>query len=108
MGYRVLDSPWKDITITTALYKISYFHQASYAWYWSCKSNFFWGTTGLFWGTILTDYEAQDMGYRLLASPLNDIPITIVLYEISHFHEVSFTACVNEIPFECRLDFPGA
>lgn len=50
------------------------------------------------------------MGYRELARPLNDIPITAVLiHEIFHFHQASYavTGCINPILFMDRLVFPS-
>lgn len=36
---------------------------------------------------ILMEYEAPKLGYRVLARPLNDIPVTTVSYENSYFHQ---------------------
>lgn len=46
----------------------------------------------------------------MLVSPLNDITIITELYEICYIHQASFdfTGRVNRIPFEGRLEFPGA
>lgn len=40
-------------------------------------------------GSILIEYKAPNMGYRVLVRPLKDLPILTVLYEISYFHKVS-------------------
>lgn len=50
------------------------------------------------------------MGNRVLASLLNDNPITTVLYEISLYTRLTMPATgrVNPIPFEGRRNSPGA
>lgn len=35
------------------------------------------------------EFEDLNLGHKVLASPLKNIPITTVLYEISFFHQAS-------------------
>lgn len=65
----------------------------------SCTPNSFRGSTGLSRGLNLTEYEALYMEYKVLACLLNDIPITTVWYEISHFDQASFACCWSCKPF---------
>lgn len=67
----------------------------------SCTLNSFRGSTGLSRGLILTEYEALDMEYKVLACLLNDIPFTTIWYEISHFDQASFACCWSCKPFFC-------
>lgn len=66
----------------------------------SCTLNSFRGSTGLSRGLILTEYEALDMEFKVLACLLNNIPITTVWYEISHFDQASYACC-----WSCKLFF---
>lgn len=49
-------------------------------------------------GSILIEYKAPNMGYRVLVRPLKDLPILTVLYEISHFRK-PVKGRVMPIPF---------
>lgn len=77
MGYRVLAIPLNDISIKTVLYEILHFHQACYACYFTSIPIFFWGSR-ISRGPTLTENEDPKMGYGVLASLLNDIPIATV------------------------------
>lgn len=91
---RVLANPLKSICIIILLYEICYFYQASYGYWWSCKINSFWGSTGWSRGPILTKYEGLNMGYRLLASPLCSIwCITFTLTRLAYLCQWSDYFC---------------
>lgn len=74
----------------------------------SCTLNSFRGSTGLSRGLILTEYEALGMEYKVLACLLNNIPITNVWYEISHFDQASYACCWSCKPvfFAGQLVYP--
>lgn len=75
----------------------------------SCTLNSFRGSTGLSRGLILTEHEALDMEYKVLACLLNNIPITTVWYEISYFDQASYACCwspANRFFFAGQMVYP--